>query len=165
MNRARPEAKSVLFSALDHRATVELEGGRNEIIKGDAENLIVFGTINQGRGYKVQPMDIAEKRRFGAKWDVDYLGVTYPDREAQLIEERTGIDRPVAERAVDDLFEDEDPGAAARAHAATRWARLSDEDDPRRRKQKLYRYLRRRGFTSDTIYPILDELEREGGPR
>jgi regulatory protein len=71
-----------------------------------------------------------------------------------------GIDRHVADRAVADLFEDEDPVAAAREHAEKRWRRLADEDDPRRRKQKLYRYLRRRGFTSDTIYPLLDELER-----
>jgi len=26
----------------------------------------------------------------------------------------------------------------------------------------MYRYLRRRGFTSDTIRPILDDLERDG---
>jgi len=73
-----------------------------------------------------------------------------------------GVDRHVADRAVADLFEDEDPVAAAREHAEKRWRRLADEEDPRRRKQKLYRYLRRRGFTSDTIYPLLDELERGG---
>lgn len=76
-----------------------------------------------------------------------------------------GVDRHVAEDAVADLFKDEDPMAAAREHAEKRWARLADEDDPRRRKQKLYRYLRRRGFTSDTIYPILDELDRDARSR
>jgi regulatory protein len=70
-----------------------------------------------------------------------------------------GIDRHVADAAVDDLFADENPVAAARQHAKKRWPRLAD-DDPRRRKQKLYRYLRRRGFTSDTIYTVIDELER-----
>ncbi len=76
-----------------------------------------------------------------------------------------GVDRHVAEDAVADLFDDEDPVAAAREHAEKRWARLADEEDPRRRKQKLYRYLRRRGFTSDTIYPILDELARDARSR
>jgi len=75
-----------------------------------------------------------------------------------------GVDRHVADRAVADLFEDEDPVAAAREHAEKRWSRLADEE-PRRRKQKLYRYLRRRGFTSDTIYPILDDLERQAESR
>jgi regulatory protein len=62
---------------------------------------------------------------------------------------------------VDELFAEKDVQAVAREHAEKRWARLSDEDDLRRRKQKLYRYLRRRGFTSGTITPLLDELERE----
>ena len=76
-----------------------------------------------------------------------------------------GIDRHTAEEAVDDLFAEKDLTAVAREHAEKRWARLADEDDPRRRKQKLYRYLRRRGFTSATITPLLDELERENNVR
>jgi len=76
----------------------------------------------------------------------------------ELIER--GIPRSVAEMAVEDLFADRDPEAAARDHAQKRWERLRDEDDPRRRKQKMYRYLRRRGFTSDTIYSVLDDVER-----
>lgn len=76
-----------------------------------------------------------------------------------------GIDRHVAETVVDELFAEKDVQAVAREHAEKRWARLADEEDPRRRKQKLYRYLRRRGFTSATITPLLDELEREGQAR
>lgn len=72
-----------------------------------------------------------------------------------------GIDRHTAETVVDELFADKDVQAAAREHAEKRWARLADEDDVRRRKQKVYRYLRRRGFTSATITPLLDELERK----
>ncbi len=83
-----------------------------------------------------------------------------PDRIQRELVER-GIDRHIAEETVADLFADRDVTAAAREHAEKRWARLADEEDPRRRKQKLYRYLRRRGFTSDTIYPLLDELERD----
>jgi regulatory protein len=74
---------------------------------------------------------------------------------------KRGIDRHTAEAAVDELFAEKDMQAVAREHAEKRWARLADEDDPRRRKQKLYRYLRRRGFTSATITPLLDQLERE----
>lgn len=72
-----------------------------------------------------------------------------------------GIDRHTAEAAVDDLFAEKDVQAVAREHAEKRWSRVADEEDPRRRKQKLYRYLRRRGFTSDTITPLLNTLERE----
>ena len=73
---------------------------------------------------------------------------------------KRGIDRHLAERAVEELFADKDLQAVAQTHAEKRWSRLSDEDDIRRRKQKLYRYLRRRGFPSDTIYSVLDRLER-----
>lgn len=73
-----------------------------------------------------------------------------------------GIDRHVAEAAVDELFAEENAQAAAREHAKKRWPRLDKDEDLRRRKQKMYRYLRRRGFSTDTIYPILDDLEREG---
>jgi regulatory protein len=76
-----------------------------------------------------------------------------------------GIDRHTAEAAVDDLFAEKDLQAVAREHAEKRWARLSDEEDVRRRKQKVYRYLRRRGFPSTTITPLLDEFEREAQAR
>ena len=74
--------------------------------------------------------------------------------------EKRGVDRHLAETAVDELFAEADATAAAWTHAEKRWPRLEGEDDPRRRRQKMYRYLRRRGFTSDTIRPILDELDR-----
>jgi regulatory protein len=85
-----------------------------------------------------------------------------PVRIRRELKER-GVDRHLAETAVDELFADEDATAAAWTHAEKRWPRLAGEEDPRRRRQKMYRYLRRRGFRSDTIRPILDELERDGG--
>lgn len=101
-NRARAQAKSVLFSALDHRAELTLDGGRGgELIAGDALNLIVIATINEGAGYMVEQMDLAEKRRFGAKWNVDYLGIEYPDREAGLVADRAGVAENFARALVD----------------------------------------------------------------
>lgn len=106
-NRARPQAKSVLFSALDHRASVTLDGGRGgETVQGNPLNLIVIATINEGRGYMVEQMDTAEKRRFGAKWNVDYLGRSHPEREVTLVAERTGVSHRFGEllvRAANDI--------------------------------------------------------------
>lgn len=84
-----------------------------------------------------------------------------PVRIRRELTER-GVDRRLADAAVDELFAEVDVTAAAWIHAEKRWPRLAGEDDPRRRRQKMYRYLRRRGFTSNTIRPILDELERDG---
>ena len=80
-----------------------------------------------------------------------------PQRIRRELRER-GIDRSLADTAVEQVFADEDPVAAARSHAEKRWPRIAQEDDPRRQKQKLYRYLKRRGFTSDTVYRIIDEF-------
>ena len=84
-----------------------------------------------------------------------------PVRIRRELTER-GVDRRLADAAVDELFAEVDVTAAAWTHAEKRWPRLAGEDDPRRRRQKMYRYLRRRGFTSNTIRPILDELKQDG---
>lgn len=83
-----------------------------------------------------------------------------PERIRRELRER-GIDRHLADEAVEEVFADEDPVEVARSHAEKRWSRIAHDDDPRRQKQKLYRYLTRRGFTSDTVYRIIDEFVDE----
>lgn len=71
---------------------------------------------------------------------------------------RRGVDRHQIEDAMT-LLDDEAVLEAARKHAHKRWPRLSGEDDPRRRRQKLAGYLRRRGFSYELIRRVTDELE------
>lgn len=99
-NRARPEAASVLFSALDHRATVTLDERGGERIEGNALNLITFATINEGRGHFVEDIDQAVKRRYGLKFEVDYLGVNSPQSETDLIANRTPLPEEIAKYLV-----------------------------------------------------------------
>lgn len=100
VNRARPESKGILFSALDDRCEVVLDSRNGETIKGNPENLIVIGTINEGSDYAVQDMDKAEKRRFGRKFEVDYLGRKHPELEAEIMEERTPVFNQMASKMV-----------------------------------------------------------------
>lgn len=100
VNRARPESKGILFSALDDRCEVVLDARNGEKIKGRPENLIVIGTINEGSDYAVQDMDKAEKRRFGRKFEVDYLGREHPELEAEIMEERTPVFSEMASKMV-----------------------------------------------------------------
>ena len=79
-----------------------------------------------------------------------------PVRLRRELKER-GVGRHEIEDAML-LMDDEDVLDAARTHAQKRWPRLAGEDDPRRRREKLGGYLRRRGFTYDTIRRVTDEI-------
>ena len=105
-NRARPEVHSTLMSALDSRCEVTLDQRGGETVKGIRQNLIVISTINpKGAGdyHGVQDLDFAVKRRLSnaGRYDVDYLGINFPNREADLIQERT----PAGPRLSDLLVE------------------------------------------------------------
>lgn len=150
------EAKQTALNYLAHKPRTE-EEVRRKLRKTEAAPTVIEDVVE--RLHELSYLDdeaYAEdyvRNRFASK----KYG---PVRIRRELVER-GVDRHVAEEAVADLFAEEDPDAAAREHAEKRWGRLDDEEDPRRRRQKLYRYLRRRGFTSDTITPILDDLERD----
>jgi nitric oxide reductase NorQ protein len=93
-NRARPEVHSTLMSALDSRCEVTLDQRGGEKIRGVRQNLIVVSTINpKGSGdyHGVQDIDFAVKRRLSnaGRFNVDYLGVNFPQREAGVLTERT----------------------------------------------------------------------------
>lgn len=81
-----------------------------------------------------------------------------PVRLRQELRKR-GVDRSLAEAAVDDFFEEADALDAAREKAEKGWARYAREEDARKRRDKLYRYLKRRGYTYDTIRQVIDEVE------
>lgn len=105
-NRARPEVHSTLMSALDSRCEVTLDQRGGEKVKGVRQNLIVISTINpkgEGDYHGVQDLDFAVKRRLSnaGRYDVDYLGMNYPDREASVIAERT----PAGDNLADLLVE------------------------------------------------------------
>lgn len=139
-NRARPEAKSALFNALDHRGEVVLEGARGgEVISGEPRDIIVIATINEGDEYFVEQMDPAEKRRYGRKWNVDYLGYANDEaqreereeREADLVADRTTVGIDLALELVDNANEirakardrNSDVGMGTPTSAVLDWAR------------------------------------------
>lgn len=103
VNRAPPEVKSPLFSALDYRGQIEVPF-TGERVRANPMNLIVFSTMNEGRNFHgLQPMDAAEKRRLSSsgKFNVDYLGVNHPEKEAKLISDSSPIALALAEEMVE----------------------------------------------------------------
>ncbi len=74
---------------------------------------------------------------------------------------RAGIDSQQAKEAADAIEPDEER-EHARAWADRLDAKLS-EDDPRRRKEKLFRRLIAKGFGYDIVKEILDKMDEERG--
>lgn len=100
VNRAPARAKGALFRALDHRATLEI-GFTGETIRGNPMNLILFSTMNAGTAYQTDKLDLAEARRLGGEWEIEYLGLGTPTREVALVMTRAPINRDLAEDMVD----------------------------------------------------------------
>ena len=110
LNRAPAKAKNALFSALDYRARVSLAGPRGgEVIEGDALDLIVIATVNEGDEYHgTHRLDHAETSRWTNRYECDYLA-TYEmsedvyagvETEAELLVSRRDLPANVAESMV-----------------------------------------------------------------
>jgi regulatory protein len=80
-----------------------------------------------------------------------------PQRLRRELHQR-GISRTLVEEAVQQDLAAQDVLAAARTQAAKRWPRLVRETDLAKRRQKLFTFLRRRGFPSATAQQVITEL-------
>ena len=100
VNRSRPAAQNALFGVLDHRCRLPTGRG-DEVIQGNRQNLIVISTLNIGPEFTgTEKMDAAQKRRYGGRLAVDYLGKSHPKKEMELVCEETPAGPVVAERLV-----------------------------------------------------------------
>ena len=83
-----------------------------------------------------------------------------PQRLRQELQQR-GIGRALVEDAVQQDLAVGDVLAAARTQAARRWPRLARETDRAKRRQKLWAFLRRRGFPAAIVQQVLTEMAEE----
>lgn len=74
---------------------------------------------------------------------------------------RRGIEAPLVEAAVEEAFNPDEVLEAARTQAAKRWPRLQREADPYKRRNKLFDFLLRRGFSYDVARQAVEEVEQE----
>jgi len=103
VNRAPPSVRSVFMSVLDKRAALGLPARGGETVHACKENLLVVTTRNpsDSADYDTYDMDRAQASRLGRYNEVDYLGANHPDREAELVAEREGVDQGWARNLVD----------------------------------------------------------------
>lgn len=83
-----------------------------------------------------------------------------PQRLGRELQQR-GVGRALIDDAMQHNLETDDVLAAARAHATKRWTRLAREDDPAKRRQKVFDFLRRRGFAAAIVQQVLTELSED----
>lgn len=100
VNRTTARTLGVVMSALDHRGEVTLNARGGETVSGDPMNLVTVATMNEGDGYITNPIDRAQKRRFGNTYPVDYIGVNDMDAEVKLLKENTPIYENIAREMV-----------------------------------------------------------------
>jgi len=101
VNRAPSKYKDLFFPFLDSRCQVEMTELGGELMKGNPQNLITIGTLNEGAGYTgTESIDLAELRRHANEQPTDYLGVENPAAEAELIADRTGVGNKLGMRLV-----------------------------------------------------------------
>ncbi len=100
INRAPTSAKDELYDALDGRVKISMDEAGGLEITGDASNIIIVSTMNKGSGHHVEPLDFAEKRRLGDTYYVDFLGVEYPEKEAELIVNNSPVSESLASEIV-----------------------------------------------------------------
>ncbi len=112
VNRARPEAKGILFPILDGRAKVHTGRG-NEIVEADPYNLVVVVTTNEGPEYFVEQLDLAEQRRYGSKFEMTYLAQSDFEAAVELVTNRTAVPGPLVRVVLTAVNEVRDTAARA----------------------------------------------------
>lgn len=100
INRIRSDGRSVIMSLQRDNVKVVIDQRGGETIVGNPENLMVFGTKNEGAAYETKDTDIAERRRF-TEIEFEWLGTEKPEEEANIIVDRTPVGPNLAKAMVD----------------------------------------------------------------
>lgn len=99
LTRIRSDGRSVIMSLQRDNVTVTLDQRGGEKITGDPENIIVITTKNEGNDYEVNDTDIAQRRRY-TEIEFEWLGLHRPEKEQEIIVERTPAGENFAEAMV-----------------------------------------------------------------
>lgn len=150
--RARKKALNLL--AFRQRSTGELE-----------ERLRRAGFSEPARAAalaRMQKLGYLDDEAFAMSFARERLGGRGHGRRRVLLElGRKGIPPPLAEQVVADVAEDRDEVDDALTIARKRAHALRRLEDPRKKRDRLWAHLLRRGFESDVIRAALDRLKCE----
>lgn len=135
---SRLHSRGELFKKLMRREYGE------KIINDVLDDLARMDYVNDARFAKTKALSAAQHKHHG-------------QRRAFIELIKSGVDRPTAERALEDVYETHDSLAVARQLAQKQAPRLR-KLDPLTARRRLAGMLLRRGFDYDTVRPVIDEV-------
>ncbi len=147
------KAKAAGLHYVAHKARSEGEV-RRKLREKDYDDAIVTQVVERLR--ELEYLDDAAYARDYVRGRFAHRGYG-PVRLRQELRRRE-VDAALIEDALAEQLDEEALLQAARDHARKKWDLLDPGEDPRRRRQKLFAYLQRRGFTYDTIRRVVDEV-------
>ena len=122
-----------------------------EIVAGVIEDLARLGYVDDERFAKTRALSAAQHKHHGR-------------RRARMELIKRGVKPQVADRVLDEVYEQTDSVALARQLAIKQAPRLR-KLDPTVARRRLTGMLQRRGFEYDAIKPVIDEVLGEDEPR
>jgi regulatory protein len=137
-----------LHSRLELQRKLLRNGCEQKAVSAALDELERMGYIDDRRFAQAKAQSAAEHRHHG------------PHRAMRELL-KSGVDRSVASRAIEDTYDQRDNLAVARALAAKQAPRLR-RLDPLVARRRLAGMLLRRGFDYETIRPVIDEVLGHG---
>jgi regulatory protein len=126
-----------------HRKLMRREYGET-VVNAVLDDLARLGYVNDEQFARTKAMSAAQYKHHGR-------------RRAFMELRKAGVTGDVAQRALDDVYEQHDSTAAARELARKQLPRLK-KLDPLVARRRLAGMLQRRGFDYDDIRPVIDEV-------
>jgi regulatory protein len=143
-DRAMESIQSRLHSRAElHRKLMRREYGET-VVNAVLDDLARLGYVNDEQFAKTKALSAAQHKHHGR-------------RRAFIELRKAGVTGDVADRALDDVYEQHDSTAVARELAKKQLPRLK-KLEPMVARRRLVGMLQRRGFDYDDIRPVIDEV-------
>jgi len=144
--------RAVKFLAVRAHSAAEL---KEKLLRRDLPSAAVHFALAE-----CKRLGYLDDRQFAKEYLEEMRGRGWGDRKCRMGLQKKGVDRAV----IDEIFADgDDPEAALQRAAAVferKWQTLQREPDPRKRQEKVFRFMVSRGFPAETVMTLIRRASR-----
>lgn len=109
--------------------------------------------------YQLEEQDYLDDRTYARLFAEErFSSKGYGPYRVQQDLRKRGVSEPIIDQVIDEIFDADEMREEALRRAEKRWSRLSNEEDFRKRRKKLYDFLARRGFPFEIVREVVDEV-------